>query len=174
MDRLLLIVLVLLVLLVFCLIVILTLLQNNKQPNPHLPPITEKQAVVLKSPSTSEKEPIVKPPPPQSQGIPPPMTLSLNYQQIGILTSDQTDKEPIVLPLFGRKIRSDRWQYYTATDKTNMIRLPLRINNRDCEDTIGCDEIYTGDELFVEIYQGRVFTATIYKIDAPQYFASAY
>lgn len=173
MDRLLLIVLVLLV---FCLIVILTLLQNNKQKQPHPLPITEKEAVIIKSPPTTEKEPIIKPPAQEVivQRIPPPMTLSLNYQQIGILTSDQTDKEPIVLPLFGRKIRSDRWQYYTATDKTNMLRLPLRINNRDCEDTIGCDEIYTGDELFVEIYQGRVFTATIYKIDAPQYFASVY
>lgn len=163
--------LIIVFIIVICLFVILTLLQNKKMAQP----ITEKEVVPLSIPQ--KEVVIVKSPPPQEvivERIPPPRTVSVNYQQIGILTSDQSDKEPIVLPLFGRKIRSDRWQYYTATDKTNMLRLPLRVNNRDCEDTIGCDEIYTGDELFVEIYQGRIFTATIYKIDAPQYFASPY
>jgi hypothetical protein len=100
----------------------------------------------------------------------------LDYQQIGILTSNEMDKEPIVLPLFGRKIygRSDRWQYYTATDKNNMMRIPLHLGSRDCEDTTGCQELYSGDKIPVDIYQGREFTATIYKTDAPRYFASPY
>jgi len=100
----------------------------------------------------------------------------LDYQQVGILTSQETEKEPVILPLFGRKVygRSDRWQYYTATDKNNMIRIPLQIGSRECEDTVGCNELYTGDKLGVGIYQGREFTATIYKTDAPQYFGSAY
>lgn len=97
-----------------------------------------------------------------------------NYQQVGILTSN--DKEPLILPLFSRKLHnhSDRYNYYTATDKNNMMRLPIRINNADCEDTIGCKEIYDKDTINVEIYKDRVFTATIYKIDAPQYFADRY
>lgn len=100
----------------------------------------------------------------------------LDYQQLGILTADEQDKEPIILPLFGRKIygRSDRYQYYTATDKNNMIRLPLAIDNRNCEDTVGCNEIYSGDKIYIPVYQGRQFTATIYKVDAPRYFASDY
>ena len=98
------------------------------------------------------------------------------YQQVGILTANETDKEPIVLPLFARKLRNnkDRWQYYTATDKNNMMRLPIRHDNAKCEDDIGCREIYDGDSIFVEIYQGRTFTATIYKVDAPRYFADDY
>ena len=98
------------------------------------------------------------------------------YQQVGILTSSETDKEPIVLPLFGRKLynRSDRWQYYTATDKNNLMRIPLSYENQDCEDDIGCKEIYSGDKLSVSIYQDRVFTATVYKTQAPRYFSSAY
>jgi hypothetical protein len=98
------------------------------------------------------------------------------YQQIGILTSDETDKDPIVLPLFSRKIgnRSDRFNYYTATDKNNMMRLPITKDNNSCEDNIGCREIYNGDKINVEIYNGRVFTATIYKVDAPRYFADRY
>lgn len=100
----------------------------------------------------------------------------LDYQQVGILTSNETDKEPVVLPLFGRKVygRSDRWQYYTATDKNNMMRIPLSKEGRACEDDVGCQEIYSGDKLTVEIYAGREFTATVYKTDAPRYFASPY
>ena len=54
----------------------------------------------------------------------------LDYQQVGILTSNETDKEPIVLPLYGRKLynRSDRWQYYTATDKNNIKQYMLYYN----------------------------------------------
>lgn len=98
------------------------------------------------------------------------------YQQVGILTSSETEKEPIVLPLFGRKLynRSDRWQYYTATDKNNLMRIPLSYENQECEDDIGCKEIYSGDKLSVSIYQDRVFTATIYKTQAPRYFSSSY
>src|SRR5210317_2429324 len=82
------------------------------------------------------------------------------YQQVGILTANETDKEPIVLPLFAKKLRNnrDRWQYYTATDKNNMMRLPLHHQNMDCDDSIGCKEIYDGDIINVEIYKNRVFT----------------
>lgn len=98
------------------------------------------------------------------------------YQQIGLLTSNETDKEPIVLPLFSRRLpnHKERWNYYTATDKNNMMRLPIVFENMNCEDTIGCREIYDGDKLNIEIYQGRQFTATIYKLETPQYFADRY
>ena len=105
-----------------------------------------------------------------------PQYNSQEYQQVGILTTNEDDKEPIVLPLFARKLRNnkDRWQYYTATDKNNMMRLPIRHDNMKCEEDIGCREIYDGDSLSVEIYQGRKFNATIYKVDAPRYFAEDY
>jgi hypothetical protein len=101
---------------------------------------------------------------------------STEYQQIGILTSNETDKEPIVLPLFSRRLHNhkERWNYYTATDKNNMMRLPIVFQNMNCEDDIGCREIYDGDKLNIEIYQGREFTATIYKIESPKYFADRY
>jgi hypothetical protein len=105
-----------------------------------------------------------------------PQYSSPDYQQVGILTAQETDKEPVILPLYGRKLynRSDRWQYYTATDKNNMMRLPLNYENRDCEDDVGCKELYNGDKITVDIYKDREFTATIYRIDSPRYFADAY
>lgn len=99
-----------------------------------------------------------------------------DYQQVGILTANESDKEPIVLPLFAKKIRNnrDRWNYYTATDKNNMMRLPITYQNMNCDDNIGCREINDGDTLGIEIYKGRIFTATIYKTQSPQYFADVY
>ena len=55
-----------------------------------------------------------------------------------------------------------------------MIRLPIKFDNMNCEDDIGCREIYNGDKISIEIYKGRAFTATIYKVDAPKYFADKY
>ncbi len=98
------------------------------------------------------------------------------FQQIGILSANEADKEPIILPLFAKRLRNNRdiWQYYTATDKNNMMRLPIVHYNMKCDDDIGCKEIYDGDKLHIEIYQGRIFTATIYKTAAPKYFADVY
>jgi hypothetical protein len=99
-----------------------------------------------------------------------------NYQQIGILTSNESDKEPLILPLFSRRVNNhkERWNYYTASDNNHMMRLPISFDNMKCEDDIGCREIYDNDTLTIEIYKDRVFRATIYKIESPQYFADKY
>jgi len=90
---------------------------------------------------------------------------SCEYTQTGIITSSESDKEPIILPLFSRKVygRHDRFQYYTMTDKQHMIHLPVQFQNRQCEERIGCDELYTGDKITVTSYENREFTVTIYK-----------
>ena len=105
-----------------------------------------------------------------------PQYYDKNYQQIGILTSHESDKEPIILPLFSRRVNNhkDRWNYYTASDNNHMMRLPITFDNMKCEDDIGCREIYDNDTLTIEIYQDRVFRATIYKVESPQYFADKY
>lgn len=162
--------------LVFIIIALLTILaivlsSKKEKPKTEQPPIvvvTQKE-VVQKIPEVSRDSVPVYP-----EKL--PKYSSAQYQQVGILTSEEQDKEPIILPLFGRNIqnRYDRWQYYTASDKNTMIRLPLKFQNKDCEDDIGCNEIVSGDKLEVGIYQGKTFTATIYKKDAPRYFASKY
>jgi len=87
-----------------------------------------------------------------------------DYQQVGILSSKDLDEDPIILPLFGRKMISrDRWEYYTASDKYNMWKLPVQYLNRDCQSDVGCDEIYNGVEVVVPEYANKVFVAKIYK-----------
>jgi hypothetical protein len=97
------------------------------------------------------------------------------YQQVGILTSNDNN-EPIILPLFSKRANNhrDRWNYYTTTDKNTMLRLPISHDNMKCDDDIGCNEIYDGNTLYIEMYKGKTFTATIYKKQAPSYFAEKY
>jgi len=155
------------VLFLMILMLVLVLLQNRSEPQ-MISTQPQPQVIVIDKAATKDSSPYY----PKNL----PKYTSSDYQQIGMLTSNQTDKEPIILPLFGRKLynRSDRWQYYTATDKNNMMRIPLQFDNRDCEDDVGCKEISNGDKISVEIYQGREFTATVYKTDAPHYFADQY
>lgn len=97
------------------------------------------------------------------------------YQQIGILTSNDAS-EPIILPLFSKRANNhrDRWNYYTTTDKNTMLRLPISHENMKCDDDLGCKEIYDGNTLYIEMYKGKTFTATIYKKQTPSYFADRY
>ena len=79
------------------------------------------------------------------------------------------------MPLFGRKMYSkDRWEYYTASDEYHMWRIPVMVNNRDCQDDVGCDEIYNGDNVTVPDYANKVFTARIYKYRTPNVFSEPY
>ena len=135
--------LMLLVIVLFMSLVYLQSLSKPEQPSA----VSQQPQVVVIDKSNTERLPVYPKNLPQYSSPNRP----LDYQQVGILTSNETDKEPVVLPLYGRKLynRSDRWQYYTATDKNNMIRLPLTFGNRECEDDVGCNEINSGDTLSI-------------------------
>lgn len=95
---------------------------------------------------------------------------SPSYEQVGILTaeggsSSSASPDRTILPLYGRELdaRRGKWNYYTRTDGTNPVQVPVRVRNRVCDDDmIGCDEISSDDSLHVPAL-GRSFTATIYK-----------
>ena len=75
-----------------------------------------------------------------------------------------SDAEAHVLPLLGRKTynRSNKWVYYTATDKYNQVRIPISHNGRDCGGEYGCDEIMDGDTITIPELNGS-FRAKIYE-----------
>jgi hypothetical protein len=99
-------------------------------------------------------------------------------QQIGILTKTNftnnegpgTDNESHILPLMGRKTynRSNKWVYYTATDKYNQIKLPLSHNGKNCSGEYGCDEFMDGDTINIPELNGT-FTVKIYENGSLQY-----
>lgn len=107
-------------------------------------------------------------------GIPINMQTShydMEYKQVGILT--RASGKETILPVFGRPLHSNRnkWQYYTMTDKNNMIRLPISRNGKSCTNDYGCDELFNGDTVFVEGYNDS-FKATIYENNTPRYIPS--
>jgi hypothetical protein len=96
----------------------------------------------------------------------PTRGLPESYQSMGVITME----DGAVLPLYGRRTasRSDRFQYYTRTDTYNPVQLPLSYKRRDCQDDVGCDELFDGENITVTPtkQKGR---ATIYRFDGPTY-----
>jgi len=92
--------------------------------------------------------------------------------QIGILSKmthsndsgPGSDPEAHILPLLGRRTynRSNKWVYYTATDKYNQVRIPISHNGRDCGGEYGCDEIMDGNSITIPELNGT-FKAKIYE-----------
>lgn len=74
-----------------------------------------------------------------TQGIPE------EYQSMGIVKTNDGK----LLPLYGRRSISsrDRYNYYTRTDTYNPIPIPVEIKGRDCQDQVGCPELYNGDKV---------------------------
>jgi hypothetical protein len=89
-----------------------------------------------------------------------------SYQQMGLIKTDDNN----VLPLYGRPTasRSDRFQYYSRTDTYNPIQIPIRYNNRDCVDDIGCNELFDGDSVSL-VPSGQKAQVTLYRLSGPTY-----
>lgn len=91
-----------------------------------------------------------------------------DYQQVGVLVDSADGGEPTLLALFGRKMQTrDRWEYYAASDKFHMWKLPVQVQKRMCDHEFGCDEIYNGDQVIVPDYGNRTFTARMYAYAPP-------
>jgi hypothetical protein len=81
------------------------------------------------------------------------------YSQIGMLS--RTDRNDI-LPLMGRRLTRDKWQYYTVSNTHLNVKLPILINGKNAGSEYGCNELSSGDSVYVEGY-GDGFVANIYE-----------
>ena len=89
-----------------------------------------------------------------------------SYQSRGILKMEDGQ----VLPLYGRRTasRSDRFQYYSRTDTYNPVQLPIEHKRRNCQDDVGCDELYDRDNVNIAGL-GKKGEVTIYRFSGPTY-----
>ena len=96
----------------------------------------------------------------------PTQGLPESYQSMGVITVEDGK----VLPLYGRRTtaRSDRFQYYTRTDTYNPVQLPITYKRRSCQDDVGCDELFDGEEVKI-LPTKQTGKATIYRFDGPTY-----
>ena len=131
---------------------------SNTLMNPFLPPLK-------KSHYLSSSDP---------RGIPININtrgVDMDYKQVGILTRTvQKQNDETILPVMGRPLYTNRskWQYYTMNDKNNAIKLPMSHNGRSCTNEYGCDELLSGDTVYVEGYNDS-FKVTIYENSQPRY-----
>jgi hypothetical protein len=99
----------------------------------------------------------------------PTQGVNSSYRQVGILTRLNGDGENI-LPLMGKPLitNRDKWNYYTMTDKNNMIKLPITHKGKSGTSEYGCDSLYNGDTIYVEGYNDA-FKVTMYENNTLQY-----
>ena len=105
------------------------------------------------------------------RGLPiniPTQSVEANYRQVGILT--RLNGAEMILPLMGRPlfVNRDKWNFYTMSDKNNMIKLPVTNKGRSCTNEYGCDNLYNGDTVYVEGYNDA-FKATVYDNQVMRY-----
>jgi len=88
------------------------------------------------------------------------------YQSMGTIRTEEGQ----ILPLYGRRTasRSDRFQYYTRTDTYNPVQIPVEYRRRNCQDDVGCEELYDRDRVRLGALQtgGEV---NIYRLAGPTY-----
>lgn len=92
----------------------------------------------------------------------PTQAVDTTYRQVGILTRTGGQQE-MILPLIGRPLFTsrDKWQFYTLSDKNNAIKLPVIVNGKSGTNEYGCNNVSTGDMVYVEGYNDA-FKVTVY------------
>ena len=98
----------------------------------------------------------------------PTQSIDTDYRQVGILT--RLKGKETILPLMGRPLftNRDKWNFYTMNDSNNVVKLPINFKGRSCTSEYGCDNLYTGDTVFVEGYNDA-FKVTAYDNQVMRY-----
>ena len=95
-----------------------------------------------------------------------------SYQQYGVLIGEERRHkgEQTILPLIGRQTHrgSSRYHYYTSTNGYHPMKLPVIHKKRTCNDSTGCEEIFSGNIVSVNGYDYD-FKADIYPSPDLQY-----
>lgn len=124
--------------------------------NPYVPPLRDDRSMDIRGP-------VAVPINVSTQG-----TSNSAYRQVGILT--RINGPETILPLMGRPLfrNRDKWQFYTISEKSNFIKLPISVKGRSCTNEYGCDNVYNGDTVYVEGYNDA-FKVTAYDNNVMQY-----
>ena len=81
-----------------------------------------------------------------------------NYQQVGYIYNADDAKQ--AMPLVGRRIHSNQYEYYTFHHYNPSLKLPITVG--------GNKELNDGDNVQLTGYQNQ-FKTKLYDIDAPRY-----
>lgn len=130
------------------------------------PPPQESTSPFLYENTAALRRPPVKPFYVSTRGEPAP------YQQVGILIGEERGGkgEQMILPLIGRQTYpgSSRYHYYASSNGYHPLKLPVEHKKRSCNDSTGCDEIFSGNLVKVKGYDVD-FNADMYPSADPVY-----
>lgn len=80
-----------------------------------------------------------------------------SFHMMGYLHNTADPKQ--TMPLMGRRIHSNQYEYYTFHHYNPIIKIPIKINK----------EINDGEKVSISTYPGVNFTASLYDTDIPRY-----
>lgn len=138
-------------------IFVLLFLQYTRRMPPSYPPTVIIPPQTQTQPETPPQTQQETPPQTQTPSLPAIRQSEQTARQLGLLVEGTR-----ILPFFGYRLHHDRWVYWTTSDQFNSNRLPVQVNEQDCEDQNGCIEVFDGDKVFVPAY-GTEFTVQLYK-----------
>ena len=92
--------------------------------------------------------------------------INVEYQIVGTLSSLQAEPETIILPLYGKRVKSYRWKYYTLV---NGLKIDIKKErNNSLESCMKeCDTISDEDIVKVPAYTNTEFKAQLYDYEPP-------
>jgi hypothetical protein len=92
--------------------------------------------------------------------------INVEYQLLGTLSSVISEPETIILPLYGKRIKSYRWKYYT---KVNDLKLDIeKKRNNNIEYCMKeCDTLEDGETITVPAYTNTDFIVKLYDYQPP-------
>jgi hypothetical protein len=160
--------------------IVIAVLVTSKNQAPVSQQNTEREEVIVVNTESGDDRYTRAPKPERNWMTAPDMTTSTmyglptvptrglpeSYQSMGVIKAEDGK----ILPLYGRRTtaRSDRFQYYTRTDTYNPVPLPIRYQNRDCQDDVGCSELMDGERIKVASL-GEEGVVSIYRFNGPTY-----
>ena len=89
-------------------------------------------------------------------------TINIEYQIIGTLSSTTNEPETVILPLYGKQIKSYRWKYYTIV---NSLKLDIQKDSDSCMKE--CEMLSTDDIVKVPAYNQTTFKVYLYEYRPP-------
>lgn len=89
-------------------------------------------------------------------------TINVDYQIVGTLSSTTNDPETIILPLYGKQIKSYRWKYYTVV---NSLKIDIYKDNESCIKE--CEMLSKDDIVKIPTYNDTTFKVYLYDYQPP-------
>lgn len=93
------------------------------------------------------------------------------YQLLGTLSSVKSEPETIILPLYGKRIKSYRWKYYTKVNNGSSTDLRIdiqKLRNNTFESCMKeCEMIENGETIKIPAYTNTDFIVQLYEYEHP-------